>query len=50
MSIESLLLSLEGLRTSRTLSLKERQEVLAAIERLQRLQELLEPELEEEET
>jgi len=50
MSIEALLLSLEGLRTSRTLSLKERQEVLAAIERLQRLQELLEPELEEEET
>jgi len=50
MSIEALLLSLNGLRTSRTLSIKERQEVLAAIERLQRLQELLEPELEEEET
>lgn len=53
MSIESLLSSLEGLRTSRTLSIKERQEVLAAIQRLEAMQaaiDRIELELEEEET
>jgi hypothetical protein len=53
MSIEALLLSLNGLRTSRTLSIKERQEVLAAIQRLEAMQaaiDRIERELEEEET
>jgi hypothetical protein len=53
MSIESLLMSLNSLRTSKTLSAKEKQEVLAAIQRLEAMQAVIdriELELEEEET
>jgi hypothetical protein len=52
MSIESILNALNGLRTSRTLSIKERQEVLAAIQRLEAMQaaiDRIELELTEEE-